>query len=214
MSCRRWFAWFAVLLAATLAIHLYDVGVRHALLKQFALDRSQGAVRIVERYGLAPNQCVGEQQGELYPLAAAFLTVESLATSHLEAFARGGLATTATALGVGVDFSMGPGRIKPSTAQRLMQTHERQATVSQMRDSSLTRRLLDRCGALQVAILLLEDVKGRYGAETDRKFVRLAAAAYNGQSPAGTSLQADIAAQIYFDLVYNIFQHYRFMRHA
>ena len=95
-----------------------------------------------------------------------------------------------------------------------MQDHEQQATVSQMRGPSLTQQLLDSCGALRVAILLLEDVKGRYGAETDRKFVRLAAAAYNGQSPAGTSLQADIAAQIYFDLVYNIFQHYRFMRHA
>jgi len=212
MSCRRWFACIAVCLAALVAMHLYDLGERQALLRQFASDRGKGTDQIVERYGLLPDQCPSEQHGEFYPLAAALLTVEQLATSRFEAAVRAGLAQAAAATGIGADFSIGPGRIKPSTARRLMKDHE--GADERTSDGVLTRRLLDRCGSLQVAILLLEDIRSRSPGGTDFSFVRRAATVYNGQSEPGTSLRADIAAQIYFDLVYNVFQHYRFARRA
>jgi len=212
MSYRHWLACIAVCLAALLAIHLYDLGERQALLRQFALDRGKGTDRIVERYGLPPEECIGEQHRKFYPLAAALLTVEQLATPRFESAARAGLAQAAAATGIGADFSIGPGRIKPSTARRLMQDHE--GADVRTGDGVLTRRLLDPCGSLQVAILLLEDISGRFPEETDLVFVRRAASLYNGQSAPRTSLRADIAARIYFDLVYNIFQHYRFARRA
>jgi len=212
MRGRHWLSCAAVCFAALLATHLYDLYERRGLLKQFVSDKSQATIRIVERYGLAPDQCLSEQQGEFYPLAAALLTVESLATSHLQAFARNGLAMVAAAIGVGADFSIGPGRIKPSTAHRLIDNQAWQGIDAPEPRELLTRRLLDPCGSLQIAIMLLEDIRNRHGGETGVKFVRLVATAYNGQSSPGTSLQADIAARIYFDLVYNIYQHYRFLR--
>jgi hypothetical protein len=211
MRFRRWAGSLTLLLAALLATHLYDLNERQALLKQFVLDRGNGTDRIVERYGLQPDQCVSEQQGELYPLAAALLTAESLATSRLEATARAGFARVATVLRTGVDISIGPGRIRPSTARRLIK--DREGVDVPPGDPVLTERLLEPCGSLRIAILLLEDVRDRNGGETELKFVRLAASVYNGQSAPRRSLRADFAAQIYSDLVYNAFQHYRFLRH-
>jgi hypothetical protein len=199
--------------AAVFAVHLHDVSIRQALLEDYLHKRHRAVVRIAEAHGLSADRCAALEGRRLFPLAAAFLTVESFATSQLAAWTRGEAAWVAAMLGWPIDLSFGPGRIRVSTARQVLGREGEQGVNPGMSNLRLVQKLLDPCGAIAVTLALLEQVES-HGGIADVAFVREAAMIYNGQSRLPASLEAEVAARIYFELVYNLFQHYRFAQLA
>jgi hypothetical protein len=76
----------------------------------------------------------------------------------------------------------------------------------------LAAQLFETCEAVRIAAAILSAMRREHALphEVDRVFVRRAAAIYNGQSASARSLDAGISAEVYFQLVYAMFQHYRF----
>jgi hypothetical protein len=199
--------------------HLSDVALRDAALAQFLSDRNEGIVRIANDYGSNPEHCAIDRTDDLSSLALAFLTVETFVTPALESWARATTVRLATALGVTPDISIGPGRIKPSTAwSALHGSRSRGADdYANMTNPDLARQLLKPCGAIRIAVEILDGIRrqsGQPASRIDMAFIRRAATSYNGQAERARSLEASLSSKIYFDLVYAAFQHYRFSQAA
>jgi hypothetical protein len=195
--------------------HLSDLGFRDAALARFLSDRNKGIVQIANDYGSSTEHCAIDQADDLSSLALAFLTVETFATPALESWARATTVRLATLLGVTPDISIGPGRIKPSTAWiALHDSSSRGADdYRSMTNPDLARQLLKPCGAIRIAVEILDSVRRQSrqpSSRIDMAFIRRAATSYNGQSGRAGSLEASLSSKIYFDLVYAAFQHYRF----
>jgi hypothetical protein len=194
-----------------LCAHVLDVSNRDTALARFLADENRGISHIVSDYGIFPGDCPAGRDGDLHSLAMAFVTVESFATSRLEGWARTLVAYGGAMAGLGTDISAGPGRIRMSTAHAAL--HDPTSDHRTPSDLALARELVTQCGAVKVAIQIL----GRIGRNDDSappvidlRFIRAAAASYNGQSPRAASYQAALSAQLYVALVYAAYQHYRF----
>jgi hypothetical protein len=199
--------------------HLSDVALRDAALAQFLSDRNEGIVRIANDYGSNPEHCAIDRTDDLSSLALAFLTVETFVTPALESWARATTVRLATAVGVTPDISIGPGRIKPSTAWKALHGSRSRGTddYASMTNSDLARQLLKPCGAIRIAVEILDGIRrqsGQPASRIDMAFIRRAATSYNGQAERARSLEASLSSKIYFDLVYAAFQHYRFSQAA
>jgi hypothetical protein len=206
----------ALPLLALLVAHLTDIASREGALRQFLNDRSQGITRIAKDYGVSAERCANEPMRDLYALAAALLTVETFVTPQLENWARAAIVDIAGSVGTTPDFSIGPARIKLSTARMALNQSQSVEIRSykSLSDAALARKLLSPCDSIQVASAILEHIRAQgseYPTGIDRRFVRFAASSYNGQSKSTNSLEAILSAEIYFELVYDTFQHYRFL---
>jgi hypothetical protein len=195
--------------------HLSDVGLRESALARFLSDPSHGIIRIAHDYGGTPDQCATDRTDDLYPLALAFLTVETFATPSFESWARAMAFHLATVVGVTPDISIGPGRIKPSAARMALHGSNSPSADDYrgMSDQDLARQLLEPCGSIRIAIEILEGIRRqnrKSSSRIDLKFIRLATTSYNGKSGKAGSFEATLSSEVYFDLVYAAFQHYRF----
>lgn len=194
-----------------LGMHLSDVSGREAALAQFLSSENEGIRRIINDYGVNPDECPAGREDDLNFLAMAFVTVESFATSRSEAWARTLVAYGGALTGFVADISAGPGRIRMSTARAALSgaTADRRGPS----DLALTEDLLTACGATRIAARILardRDAGARPATNIDLKFIRTAVRSYNGQAQQASSTQAALSAKIYFDLVYAAYQHYRF----
>lgn len=198
-------AWGAAVFVALLTVHLVDVSARETALARFLSDDAEAIERIVADYGVGPEQCASRQDADLRALAAAFVTIESFATSRFEGWLRAAVTYGGTLAGLTPDISTGPGRIRMSTARAA-------ADGPAPSNSALASTLLTACGAAEIAGRMLASRRPPDGAPTpiDRRFIEAAAAAYNGQAWPASSLQAALSARVYVDLVYAANQHYRF----
>jgi hypothetical protein len=214
MPMLKWFV--GCLGVSILVVHFADVEQRSAELQRFLIDKNDGASQIILRYGMTNEQCPQIRAGDVYRLALAFVTVESFATPTVESRTRGLVVEGANLVGVPIpDISIGPGRIRLDTARAaLMRSVSPDLRpYRNLNDAELAEKLLERCDAANVAALILEDVirdTGRTSDALDLRLIRIAAKRYNGQSDRPRSLDGAISAAIYFDLIYEIFQHYRF----
>jgi hypothetical protein len=208
-----WLSGIAAL--ALLGFHASDASSRNSLLRDFLSDPDRAVPTIAADYGPAADQCASEPTDGLYPLAASFLTIETFATGRLASWARAGLVDATAAMGLTVDISVGPGRIRPSTARTAVAetTSDEARRYADLSEAELAKALLRPCDALRLAVVVLDDIRQRSGEpriDIDRKFVRHAAVIYNGQAAGSDTLEARLAAEIYQDLVYETYQHYRF----
>jgi|ERR1700686_2323175 hypothetical protein len=194
--------------------HASDVSSRESMVQAFLTNPGAAIPRIAEGYGIAADQCRQEQANPLFPLAAAFLTVENLATSRLASLARAAVVDTAARFGRTADISVGPGRIRPSTAQAAVQaaSFDEARRYEDLSGPALATLLLQPCDALRIAIVILENVRDSGGNRSvDLRFIKQAAAAYNGQrGVAQPSAEATVSAAVYLQLVYQAYQYYRF----
>lgn len=203
----------ALLIAA--GIHLADRTARDTAVTAFLADPTRATSRIAERYGVTPAQCASHESEEFRSLGAALLTIETLATPRLEGHLRTIAAYLAGLAHISLDISIGPGRIKPSTARAALTNLSPPGAGRDERfsDLHLTQKLLQPCEALRVAAAIAEDIShklGPPGATLDRGLVRQIAAVYNGQKGGAGPPEARLSAEIYVRLVYNIYQHFRF----
>jgi hypothetical protein len=196
--------------------HALDLAARDTALEQFVHDKGRGTARIALRYGLANGQCGDLPTTDLFALARAFVTTESFATPWVEHWGKRVSVHAAALAGIVPDMSLGPGRIRPSTAQRAIvdapgddvdQTAYRELPLG-----ALTAKLFGTCDSVRIAAIVLSAMRREHALpqEVDRAFVRRAAVIYNGQSTLARSLDANVSAEVYFQLVYAMFQHYRF----
>lgn len=197
--------------------HLADVDRRNAELRRFLLNNNDGLDRIVSNYGISTDQCSEHTNSDTYRLAAAFLTVETFATSRLESWTRYLIVNVATFVGVAPpNISVGPGRIRLKTA-RLALEHSALSNLEYYRrlpDDLLAKELLRSCASVQIATAILETLRRQHPQLADEinwEFIREATRIYNGQLGRPSSLDAAISGEIYFALVYQTFQRYRFM---
>jgi hypothetical protein len=206
---------FAVAAAvALLCIYLVDVDQRARILRRFVWDNEQNVDLIVSRYAPSVSACrASHSHSDIDNLAAAFVTVEIFATPTLGAWARSMVAKLAVAMNMTVpDITIGPGRIRLRTARDALRATESQDGQS-LTDRSLVREVLSLCGSAHVARAILNEIMQqdyRSGGRIDFKFIHLATRIYNGETAQMPSIEARISANIYFNLVYHTFQHYRF----
>jgi hypothetical protein len=206
-------AWLLTAIAtlALAGVHLSDVDERDEAVRRFLADASRGTSRIVDRYGLGARQCADDHGDRFYSLAAALLTVETLATPWIEDQLRAGAACLAGIAHIKVDFSIGRGRIRPSVARAALAAAPSAEGHAELSELALARKLLQPCEALRVAGAIAEGIARRSGQdEIDRKLVRQVAATYNGQRADTTDVEARLSAEMYLHLVYAAYQHYRF----
>lgn len=187
--------------------HYADVSARRGALQRIVLDRGEGAAFIRHRYGVAFSHCLTVPRRDLDHLAAALVTTETLATPRIETWLRSSLTVVAARLNLPLDISMGPGRIRPSTARAVLSADD----AEPLSDIDIAGKLLHPCGALAVAVAVTEALAGEAGGgPLDRDRVRRVAAKFNGQSWPASSREARLSHELYLDLVYNLYQDYRF----
>lgn len=198
----------AVLFAAGLGTHAADVAQRAAAMNRFVT--SSGAdLRPIERYDPAGARTCSPHPvpDEVDTLARALITVESLATSTTEAWWKSALVRVLRWTGAPVpDLTYGPGRVRLSTARRVLAGAEET-------DASIALRLLDYCQAKDIVARLVSDLLNADGGSSPLHIapasIGKVAIHYNGQAKAQT-LEAAIAHEAYKRLVLELFQHYKF----
>jgi hypothetical protein len=198
------------------AEHSIDVNAREALVRRFLAGDKEAMVRIIERYGLNTQGCHFDTMKDVHALAAALFTTETLATPRLAGWARRTAVHIAWFAGAAPDISIGPGRIKLTTARAAVQASnsESMRMLASQSDTGLAQQLLDSCTSAQVIVAILDSIS-RDGTAAhdriDRGFVRKAASLYNGQVNAGNQVERKLSYEIYLQLVYDAYQHYRFL---
>jgi hypothetical protein len=197
----------AVLFAAGLGLHAADVAQRAAALNRFVT--SSGAdLGPIARYDPAIAQaCSPHPAAEVDALARALITVESLATPTTEAWGKSALVGMLHWANAPIpDLTYGPGRVRLSTARRVLAGAEET-------DASIALRLLDYCQAKDIVARLVSDLLKAGGGSSPSHVapasIGKVAVHYNGQAKAQT-LEAAIAHEAYKRLVLELFQHYRF----
>jgi hypothetical protein len=200
---------------AGLVLHAADVTARRALVQDFLADRTGATDAIVAAYGPDTATCAPGHQRDLVALGSALLTVETLATPTVEGWARSALVLIMRPAGEAPAISIGPGRIKLATARAILHNAVDAADIvpQDLPDAEIATRLLDGCTSLRVILASLTQLSlGPLGMRpnVDRRFVRAAAAAHNGQAAVAQSFNALLSDEIYLSLVYGVFQHYRF----
>jgi len=206
------------LVLAVLAMHLADVDQRKSELQRFLVKKNDALDRIVATYGIASGQCSEYEYADrdTYRLAAALLTVETFATPSLEAWIKYLIVKGAAFVGIAPrNMSIGPGRIRLKTARSALEnsTASNLESYRHLPEVRLADQLLATCASVQIAAAIVETIRpqGRHsGNGLDSKSIRETARVYNGQIGEQSSFDAMISADIYFELVYEIFQCYRF----
>jgi hypothetical protein len=196
--------------------HLADVGTRETLVRRFLAGDAGAMSTIIEHYGLNTRDCHFDTMNDVQAFAAALFTTETLATPRLTGWARRAAVHIARFVGAVPDMSIGPGRIKLTTARAALQASrsESMQTLAAQPDTKLAQTLLDSCTSAQVIVAILDSISREGDAahdRVDRKFVRRAAARYNGQVNPTNRVEAGLSHEIYLQLVYDAYQHYRFL---
>ena len=202
----------AVAGAVGLALHAADVTARRALVRDFIASPTTATEAIVGAYGPDAGACALPHQDDLAALGAALMAVETLATPTFEGWARSALVLVMSLVGKVPAISIGPARIKVATARTAL-SDTTDVMPRDLSDAEIAMRLLDGCTSLRVILAGLTQLSpGPLGMRpnVDRRFVRAAAAAHNGQAAVAQSFNALLSDEIYLSLVYGVFQHYRF----
>lgn len=209
-------SWKGIAAVVTVAAILYgiDLDVRAGQLRSYDAHPAKDISDIVRKYGPAVNDCKPGTDEDLDALAASFLTVETFATPVLSGWARSAIMALGSALDMPPDISFGPGRIRLSTARSaLIQAGSTGTGHSGSRsDREIVYELMTACGSLRIAVEILKELAAKKRPANrviDRSFVRDVAREYNGQR-GSDAMAAHLSAEIYFDLVYNSFQYFRF----
>jgi hypothetical protein len=199
----------AAAVAVFLCAHFSDVSDREVALERFLLDEAAGIGRIVTQYGVDPRRC-GSHSDDFHSLGMAFVTVESFATSRSESWVRTLAAHIAIITGFAPDISLGPGRIRVSTATAMLRNSN--SKTMDVSTPMLIEELLTRCGSALIAARLVQHIaisSPMASRKVDLKFIRFAARTYNGQKSL-VSPEAMLSAELYLRLLYAAYQHYRF----
>ena len=192
-----------------------DRGERAELLRCYNAHRTDGIAAIVDRYGPAVGGCEIRTTADMRALAAAFVTVESFATPVFSRWARSAIMRLGSTLEIAPDISFGPGRIRLSTARTALLAidggHSGHFALPSNRE--IVQQMLTACGSTRIAVAILKRMaeKDRYDRQAiDLEFVKVAARKYNGQVLTTDDVAAKLSAEIYFELVYDAFQYFRF----
>jgi len=207
----------AGLLLAVAVAHLCDLSERAFAVRAFTWSKTQD-LRLIGRY--EPNDaptCAWHARGDQEPLVRALITVESLATSKMEAWWKSGIVRAATPLGLHVpDLTYGPGRLRLSTAAAAVRASGSMGEKGMATEAELATRLLDYCETKRIVAAVVADILSSRAlrprsdpARLDLSDVRTVARIYNGQAKALTP-EAAVAHATYNALVYALFQRYRF----
>lgn len=145
------------------------------------------AERIVRIHGSneAPGSC-GIPASNNAMLARALQAVEQYATGRLERVLEAIVYRTGVWQAAGPDISVGPSQIRRSTLLKLPTRHQRED-------------LLSRCGALRVAVAILNHLDDTGTQDSGmRELIR----AYNGQqtATAENAIHVEIVMQVYWSL--------------
>lgn len=216
MSARKSWIFIGLALLSLGAAHSADVSTREALVRRFLAGDSEATVGIIEHYGLNTRDCHFEPMNDVHALAAALITTETLATPQLNGWMRRAVVHIARLTGVVPDISIGPGRIKLTTARAALRESKSESmqSLGAQPDAGLAQQLFDACTSARVAVAILDSIPREEVAaydRLDRKFVRKAAARYNGQVDAANRIEAGLSNEIYLQLVYEAYQYYRFL---
>jgi hypothetical protein len=216
MSAARIWPFLGLALLLVGAAHLVDVTTREALVRRFLADDGAAMVKIIENYGLNTRDCHFDATNDVQALAAALFTAEMLATPRITGWVRRTVVHIARFAGAVPDMSIGPGRIKLTAARSALQASKSKSmrALSGHSDTELAQELLESCTSAQVITAILDSISREGSAvydRVDRKFVRKAAALYNGQLDTRNRVEAKLSHEIYLQLVYDAYQHYRFL---
>lgn len=204
-----------ILLAFVLGgFHVVDLYDRERLLTRHFGDLRKAAQLINESYGPDIASCSYiEEPDDLDRLVHALVTVESFATTKLERFVENALVRTALALSVAVpDFSLGMGQIRPSTVEKALANSGRGSLLEPSHSLQMRYSLLEVCGNLRLARLVVVDIMEEQRLSStrfDRQTVTNVAKKYNGHVEA-SSLASGFSHAVYNEVVFNLFQLYRF----
>jgi hypothetical protein len=206
-----------LLAVAVTVAHIFDLSERAFAVRTFTGSKTQD-LRLVGRY--EPGEaaiCDWQGRGDEEPLVRALVTVESLATSRIEAWWKTALVRVAALLGLPIpDLTYGPGRLRLSTAAAAVRADDRTGGDGTPTDAEVATRLLDYCEAKPIVAAVVADIlasrapAGRSDpVRLDLADVRTVARIYNGQARPLTP-EAAVAHATYNALVYALFQRYRF----
>jgi hypothetical protein len=205
-----------VCLGVMCGVHAIDALIRHKHIQDLLEDENAGAQAIAAYYGLALSDCGYRPDDPLHSLMHAIFTAERLATPYLS----GQLRTAAILINGYVwlpplDISAGVGRIRLTTARKYLGKNPTPDAYyyASLSDRDLANALLDRCHAFRIGLAILSEEKRQYPEKYQKSnalFIRHVARIYVGKAQIWTSLEAALSHEIYFRLVYNLFQIYRF----
>lgn len=218
-----------LVLAALTAFAYIEHENRQSIIRLSATNIQASAGRLAERYPIPVSQCrINEPLDDFNLLAGAVASVEQIATSSLERLFEYGIVHLAALTGLATpDFSLGAGQVRPTTAIAALEYEAHAGGNSQRKKISqddIALDLLSRCRNHELTVLVLHKIadglieaekvgKARSGAQLlrkfNRQFVMQIAAEYNAQV-ASLSPEAAIANYIYRELVYQVFQEFRF----
>jgi len=170
--------------------------------------------RLARDWSIPAAECSTAPQTEYQLLARAIFAVETLASGPLERAAENLLVWGSLALGrVPPDFSIGPGQIRRSTAERARSAlRADELSVVPLVSREIIQALLKPCEALRIGSLILErDIHAQLDAQglLPRPEILRAASIWNGQSSHDQG-EASLAGLRYRELVYHTFIALRF----
>lgn len=207
-----------ILLALTgsIVVALIDHEERQSIVRLAATDIQAAAGKLAQLHPATFKTCpTSSPPGDLDLLADALAAVEQLGTSSFErAFEEAVVRLVSFTGSPAPDFSLGPGQIRPSTAQAAVRSASAPGTVEAMAPSRqhIAFDLLSDCASHELGVLVLKMLLRTQAAteeQLSRKTIMLLAGEYNAQTTSLTS-EAAIANYLYRELTYQVFQEYKF----
>jgi hypothetical protein len=207
---------FAVCAVLLTAPHAADVFVRNQHIQALLRDERSGAEAVAARYGVSLDDCGYKWSDPLHALVRAIFTAERFATPYLVGQVRATAVHVFRHVGLPPpDISLGVGRMRLSTARKYLNRSvvPESNQYGSLPDHDLAQVLLDRCHSFRVGLIMLNDETHQYierFKDSNARLIRHATRAYAGRAEEWTSLEAALSHEVYYRLVYNVFQIYRF----
>lgn len=211
----------AGIVGSLVAFHVSESAGRAGILRSYVRgdQPNLGNVKgIVDEAVRRMPRCFMEgSRDELSDLARAIMVAEVFATSSVHQWLKRAYVRAASEAGYDkIDWSMGPARIRPSTAASTIATAftAEAAFYRGLTREQLTGKLFCACHARKIAVVILQVMHARYGLSNriDLLFIRQAAREYGGKAQRFRSAESEISAAVYFKVVYDSFLHFRFQR--
>jgi len=209
---KTWKVCLLIACGVLLSLYAWDATARQNLLSHY-VSGEQNAGRIAQAYAPDLARCDYSSADSLHVLMRALLTVETFVTPPWEAQVRSVLVNATHFAGRVNDMSVGVGRIRTSSALAAIAVDDSDArsTYRTLSRDEVARRLQSTCDAFHIGLLILRMQAEGTPLAIDRRFIWNAARRYGGKAWGSTSVESELSARIYFDLVYELFLHYRFI---
>jgi hypothetical protein len=199
-------------------LYALDLHERQAVIRLAATDMETAGQRLAAAHILERQACrIDLTADDLDILLEALTSVEALGRGRLQRGIEAFLVRTALRIGLPLpDFSVGPAQIRISTAMAAAQwaASGRRAPRSLANRNSIALDLLSPCGAREWGRLVLAMFASQTKtliAPLDRAGILRLAALFNGQETVPDD-EAAIAHYLYRELVYQVYQVFRFRR--